>query len=300
MTNHTSDLPIVVGLDSSEHAAPALRWAADRAARTGSRVRLVHAAPSSAYLASATLGLVPVWQDQAGEPDHEAHDRTLQQWLDREAHALAQERGLTAEAHLAFGSPAAALVEESATAALVVVGSRGRGAFAGTMLGSTAQQVAGHAACPVVVVRQDPDPAVRGVAVGVDESEASRRAVDAAFDEALARGVPLRLVHAWAPSYVGTMAASYEAFEAASTGEREAGEHLLAVTARDLHARAQELTIEQRLTRLPPGPALVEESATAELVVVGTRGRGGFAGLVLGSVSSAALHHATCPVMVVA
>jgi nucleotide-binding universal stress UspA family protein len=300
MTNTAHPLPIVVGLDPSEHAAPALRWAAAKAERTGVPLRLVHAVPSSAYLASSSLGLVPVWQDQAADEQHDVEERTLQQWLDREAQALTTERGLIVETHLVTGSPGAVMVEESASASALVLGSRGRGAFAGTVLGSTAQQVAGHARCPVVVVRHDPAPTARGVVVGVDDSDAGRRAIDAAYTEARSRHAPLTLVHAWSPSYTGTLAPSYQAFDATVEGDRREGEHVLAVAVQELAARGEGVEVTTALTQRPPGQALVEASASAELVVVGSRGRGGFAGLVLGSVSSTVLHHAACPVMVVA
>jgi nucleotide-binding universal stress UspA family protein len=300
MTNSSDPRPIVVGLDPSEHAAPALRWAAAEAERTGLALRLVHAVPSSAYLASSSLGLVPVWQDQAADAQHDVEERTLQQWLDREAHALTSERGVIAQTQLATGSPGAVMVDESTSASLVVLGSRGRGAFAGTVLGSTALQVAGHAHCPVVVVRNDPPATARGVVVGVDASDAGRRALDAAYAQARSRRVPLTLVHAWSPSYAGTLAPSYQPLDPSVEGDRREGEHVLAEAAQAMNARNDGVEVTTSLTQQPPGPALVHASAEAELVVVGSRGRGGFAGLVLGSVSSTVLHHAACPVMVVA
>ncbi|MFD4315519.1 universal stress protein [Streptomyces sp. NPDC058548] len=193
------------------------------------------------------------------------------------------------------GEPLTVLATRSRSAALVVVGSRGVGAFTGLLLGSVAVHLAAHAACPVLVVRGRERPS-GPVLLAIDGSADSDAAVDFAFAEAAARGAELRVVHAWTPAtgpadltplFHGTEEIRYE--------EERVLDQAVAAAA----ASRPELPVERRLVRGRPGPVLLAESADAQLLVMGARGRGGFAGLLLGSVSQALLHHAECPVAVV-
>jgi nucleotide-binding universal stress UspA family protein len=221
---------------------------------------------------------------------------------------------LVVQARQMPGGPAATLIEESRRAELVVVGGRGHGGFAGLPLGSVGAQVGGHAHCPVMVIRppdlpppdrgpvmviRPPDlpPPDRGpVMVGVDGSPGCTPALAFAADEAARRGSTLTVVHAWSVDAFHHKADTYAGVEAAC---RAAAVALVADATATARRQSPGLAIEERLVQtLNPAPVLIEASRDAGLVVVGSRGRGGFAGLVLGSVGQALLHHAMCPVVI--
>ncbi|MEV0330231.1 universal stress protein [Micromonospora echinospora] len=275
--------PVVVGVDGSPESLVAAEHGARAAALRSRPLHLVHG-----YLHPLGYG-VPVNPYDLGLPEPSDEARTM---LEKTAADL---RGrwpeLTVEVRQVAGGPGATLVEESRRAELVVVGSRGLGGFAGLLLGSVSAQVAGHAHGPVLVVR----PADRQVAadgpvlVGLDGSELAELAVGQAAEEAARRGVPLVLAH---------VVAVDARPEDSAGGEQGAG-RLLAETAATVRQRHPELAVAERVLRsAEPASALVEASADAALVVVGSRGRGGFAGLLLGSVSQALVQHARCPVLV--
>ncbi len=200
-------------------------------------------------------------------------------------------------AEVVDGSASSVLLAEARDAALVVLGNRGLGGFAGLLLGSVAVQVSAHADGPVLVVRGE-SRADGPVVVGVDGSELSQEAVRFAFEEAAWRGTELVAVHAWLyPTPVGPgdilpLVYDLDAF-------RDEEERVLAEAVAGWSERYPEVPVRRRLVRGSPGRALVEESRTAQLVVVGARGRGALGGLLLGSVSHAVLHHAHCPLAIV-
>jgi nucleotide-binding universal stress UspA family protein len=274
------DRPVVAGVDGSPPSLVAAEHAARAAVQRGRPLHLVHG-----YLHALGYG-VPVNPYDLGVPGPSEDGRAM---LERAAADLAGRwSGLSVQVRQVAGGPAASLVEESGRAELVVVGSRGLGGFAGLLLGSVSTQVAGHARCPVLVVRPAERPggtAVEGpegpVVVGVDGSEPGRLAVTLAAEEAVRRGAGLVLMHV----------------EAA---QQRAGEaDLLDAAAADVRTRHPGLTAERRPVRAAkPERALVEASGQAGLLVVGSRGRGGFAGLLLGSVSQAVVQHAHCPVLI--
>jgi nucleotide-binding universal stress UspA family protein len=173
------------------------------------------------------------------------------------------------------------------------------GGFSGLLLGSVGVAVTAHAHCPVVVVRGHlPAQTSLPIWVGVDGSPESDLAAGFAFDEAARRGVPVAAIHAWepppAPRRNTVPPLSYDA-ALIEVAERQLLDEDLA-SWRDKYPKVAVTT-----TVVPgqPGQALVEVSRHAQLVVVGSRGRGGFRGLLLGSVSQQLLHHAACPVAVV-
>jgi len=190
---------------------------------------------------------------------------------------------------------------ESRSASLAVVGSRGLGSFAGLLLGSTAVQLAAHGHCPLMMVRGRPDPA-GAVVLAVDGSEAGEAAVEFAFAEAALRKAPLVAVHVWNTwserAYEGS-GDPLTAVVADADHLREAEQHLPDETVASRQKGFPQVVVEPLLVRSRIRPAFIDASREAQLVVVGTRGRGGFAGLLLGSVSQAVLHHAHCPVAVV-
>lgn len=198
------------------------------------------------------------------------------------------------------GEALSALEAESRTASLVVVGSRGLGGFGALLLGSTAVHLAAHGRCPVMVVRGRVDD-TRPLLLGADGSPSGQGAVEFAFEEASLRGTGVVALHAWTPWSVAvtppgdpSMTHALEP-DALAAGE----ERVLAESLAGRRERYPGVAVEYSVTRGGAREALIEASRDAGLTVVGARGRGGFAGLLLGSVSQALLQHAHCPVVVV-
>jgi nucleotide-binding universal stress UspA family protein len=280
--------PILVGIDGSDIALDAARWAAAEAGRRDMPVRLVAAVPWSMF---QPIGLPHLGQEYA-------RDAALRVAQDHLARARAEvERTLPAarvDHEVRGGNPAEVLYEESARAGLLVLGNRGRGGFAGLLAGSVSTTLAAAAACPVVVYR-GPSVPDGPVVVGVDGSPDGDAALEFAFEEARLRGAELVAVHAW----------SVDVFDPAvgSLLDRPAFEHreseVLAGTLAAWQAKYPEVIARPRLSADRPAAALVAESGAAQLLVVGSRGHGQVAGLLLGSVSQATVHHSHCPVAVV-
>ncbi len=206
--------------------------------------------------------------------------------------------------HLRPGGGASVLIEDSRRAAMVVVGSRGAGGFAGLLLGSVSAEVAAHAHATVVVVRPGAPGAHAAraftaqqlagpVLVGYDGSDTAQAAPAFAAAEALLRHAKLVLVnvHWQAPRGFGPMPVA----DPAELARREA-EQMLAAAIVPWRARHVEL---RPVHSLDVEHSMVEESRTAALTVVGSRGRGGFAGKLLGSVSHALIQHGHGPIAVV-
>ncbi|MEH0933467.1 universal stress protein [Micromonospora sp. CPCC 205558] len=282
--------PVVVGVDGSPSSLVAAEHAARAALLRSRPLLLVHG-----YLHPFGYG-VPINPYELGVP---MPSEEAQKMLERTAAELTERwPGLAVEAHQVTGGPGATLIEESHRAELVVVGSRGLGGFAGLLLGSVSAQVAAHAHCPVLVVRPDeqPIPVDGPVLVGVDGSESSRLAVGLGADEAALRDVPLVLVHV--DPLDGDRTVPEEIEEAQAAYQAEAV-RLLADASAVVRAEHPDLVVREHPVRAAgAAQGLIEASSTAALLVVGTRGRAGFAGLLLGSASQAAIQHAHCPVLV--
>ncbi|MEU2613227.1 universal stress protein [Micromonospora sp. NPDC007271] len=282
--------PVVVGVDGSPSSLAAAEQAARAAGRRSRPLHLVHG-----YLHPLGYG-VPLNPYDLGVP---APTTEAQKMLERVAAELAERHpGVRVDVRQVAGGPGATLVEESRRADLVVVGSRGVGGFAGLLLGSVSNQVAQHARCPVLVVRpaEQPVPVDGPVLVGVDGSESAALAVRLAADEAEHRGTDLVLVHVRPPERAGAVP---EEAAGSAAAEQAESEQLLASAAARIRADHPVLTVSQRPLRAASAEqALIAASGEAALVVVGSRGRGGFAGLLLGSVSQALVQHAHCPVLV--
>jgi nucleotide-binding universal stress UspA family protein len=282
---------IVAGVDGSECALTAVRWAAAEAVRRHLPLRLVaaHLWPVGGFAGDPGLGVDP----------RAVLRETVHGHLAVAAVEAAVAPGLVVEQADVEGDPAAVLEAESQRAELVVLGDRGLGGFTGLLVGSVAVALSARAACPVVVVRGiETDPAVprpEPVVVGVDGSPGSAVAVAFAVDEAVLRGVPLVAVHAWRDVLVDAMMAPLVDWDAVESEERE----VLAERLAGIRTEQPDLVVRKLVVRDRPARALIEESRTAQLVVVGSRGRGGVQGLLLGSVSQQLLHHAHCPVAVV-
>lgn len=281
---------IVVGYDGSNHADEALAWAARAARREHTSLRIVHVART--FLDGYVVADRPL-------------DLTVKVGTQVLANGVERLRETDPDVVVTTqlepeDSVAAVLTEASKHARLLVVGSRGRGGFAGLLLGSVGVTVASHAHCPVVVVRTLPasaEQSVRPVVVGVDGSATSMSAVDFAFDQASRLGLPLVAVHGWElPSLFGPVPPWMpEEVEEIRMAEKAVLSESLAGHAE----RYPDVDVTSAVRRGGPAQVLLAAAQDAEMVVVGSRGLGGFRGLLLGSVSQAVLHHATSPVVVV-
>jgi len=285
----TTRSPIVVGLDGSPSSDAALAWAVDAARRLRAPMRLIHAIDLTRYAGR--------WQDLTPALDTQ-RDRARSVL----APALAGLKygELAIESYVELGRPAAILIEQSANAQLVVIGSRGHGDLVGLLLGSTSLQVAMHADCPVIVVReplpgQEPGRSAGRVLVGVDGTEVSEAAIRFAFEEADTRRLGLTALHAWQLPDAEFEVALPAEWAAAQERERA----VLAERLAGWGEKYPDVDVIHKTRRADPASALVTEAAGAALTVVGSRGAGGFRGLLLGSVSHAVLHHAGSPVAIV-
>lgn len=293
----TAGGPVVVGVDESDSARAAVRWAAAEAARRGAPLRLVAA-------------FAPIPAGHVGNPGLGTSYRRVMTESARavltSAAALAVEiaPGVATEAELRTGFPVPVLLDESERAVLTVVGSRGLGGFTGLLVGSVAVALAARGGSPVAVVRGDTgegDPGDGGTAegdrpvvVGVDGSPTSESALALAYEEAALRSAPLVAVHTWLDDMLEPALAPVIDWAALETEESA----LLAQRLAGWSEKYPDVEVRRLVVRDRPARALVAESAGAALVVVGSRGRGGAAGLLLGSVSHALLQHAHCPVLV--
>ncbi len=288
--------PIVVGLDGSDAARGALDWALVSASHHRLPVHVLHA---------WSIPLPPVAMGPAITGPSEDALRGVAQTLVDEAVAYANTVAPDVEVstELRTVPPAGALIDASKQASTVVVGSRGLSSFAELLVGSVSLQVATHASCPVAVVRPHTlgEGASRDagrVIVGVDGSELSSQAAKVAFLEASMRGVGVTVLHAWDAPGFGAPGAAEPAADLQVDLDQEEQE-LVSETIAGLREQYPDVDVEQRLVQGRTSKVLVDASRGAELVVVGSRGRGGFASLMLGSVSHAVLHHAHAPVLVV-
>ena len=296
--------PIVVGVDGSPPARRALVFACREALRLHRPLHLLHT--HDTVVPDGGAGALTA----LGSSDFTALEHAAQQILD---HAVATARKLTAGADVtgavADGSAAAALVELSRSAHLVVVGARGRGALAGACLGSVSTQVSMHAHSPVVVVKDLPvepdladlgDPSRAGavVTVGIDGSHASQACLAFAFEQASTRRARLDVVHAWPFERSQGVAAVVDAVSPRHEVEPQ-HRQLLEDSMAGWSQKYPDVDVDVSVVKGSAVTAILDHSDGAELVVVGSRGRGGFAGLLLGSVSHSVLQRATCPVAVV-
>ncbi|WP_406369468.1 universal stress protein [Streptomyces sp. NBC_00647] len=284
---------VVVGVDGSPSSLDAVQVAAAEAGARGVGLRLVHAFVwPSVHLPPGG----PPWNPAMARV-RESVDGTLIEAEERARRAVPQ---VSVVREVAVGEPLMVLEIESRTASLVVVGSRGLSAFGSLLLGSTAVHLAAHGRCPVLVVRGRPDPS-GPVLLAVDGSPAGEGAVEFAFAEASLRGVDLVALHVWNARSERAHEGPGDPLNAVADieGLRQDEQRLLDGIVTPWQERHPRLAVERRLMRSGVRPALIEASRDAQLVVVGARGRGGFTGLLLGSVSQALLHHAQCPVAVV-
>ncbi|MFA7497225.1 MAG: universal stress protein [Leucobacter sp.] len=274
----------IIGIDGSEHSKKALAWGLARAAERRADVELLHVADDS-FLSESVAFLSEA-------------QKAAEQMLSAEseyAKTLGYEGQITGRA--VVGHPIAEVEEASKQADLIVLGAHSGSRFAGSFFGTRAVKIAAVAHCPVAVVPAEyeaqPDTAV---VVGVDGSEASRTAIAYAAEEASMRGVPLTAVYAWMPPL--TPGLEYLWSEELVSSQRAAAEEAIAIGTAGLAERYPDLEIKREIVQAPPVSALVQAAEGAALLVVGSRGRGGFSRLLLGSVSHGVLQSLPCPVIV--
>jgi nucleotide-binding universal stress UspA family protein len=280
--------PWVVGIDGSSCAEHALAWAAANAAGRATDLSLVTA------WQSPTVGAYPMSSPEAVVFD----DRDLQAAAADEIQNLARtvQLDVPVDAVVGRGGPAEVLLAASADAALLVIGSRGRGGFARLLLGSTSTQCATHATVPTVVVPADADAVTaRRLLVGFDGSPNSMAALRWAVRFA-APGSTVTVAWVWdaTPLAVGSDAFF---FPDASDLAAERFNHLVEPV--DMEATERDVTLVRDFIRGTPRAALSERSADADLVVLGARGHGAVGSAILGSVSTWVLHHVQRPVAIV-
>jgi nucleotide-binding universal stress UspA family protein len=284
--------PVVVGVDGSGSGYRAVEWATAEAARRRVALRLVrgfswttaeHPASDGSRVAHYRDQLLKVARHQVARAARVA------------AHVRPEVETTT---QVEIGAPLEVLESESRRAQLLVLGDRGLGGFAGLVLGSVAVGLAAHGACPVVIVRGD-----RGgvgneegpVVVGIDGSPVSEAAVAFAFDAAAARGVGLVAVHAWSPTAIDESMTPFMDWDAVAVEE----DALLAERLAGWGQKYPQVAVRRKVVRDGAVRVLSDASREAQLVVVGSRGRGNATGLLLGSVSHGVLHASHCPVAVV-
>ncbi|GGJ06697.1 universal stress protein [Streptomyces brasiliensis] len=285
------DLPIVVGVDGSEPSLRAVDRAAYEAALRGVPLRLVYARLWERYEGSSLA------QDLARPSGQVTAEDVIETAANR---ARLREPGVRLSIAVLPEEPEYTLVRESRTASAVVLGSRGRSAMTEALLGSVSVTVAGHAHCPVIVLRGSHDDQARSgrhgrVAVGVGEKPAHSAAVRFALDEARLRHVPLDAVRAWRAPAHETTDHPLMSGGAARLHEERAAEELEEA----FREAPDDVEVRRRIVEGHARRVLLDASAGADLLVVGARRRSGHFGLQLGRVAHGVLHHAACPVAVV-
>lgn len=282
----TTTLPVLVAYDGSADARLALQWAAHESLRSGVPVHVI----------AVNEILPPTWGGVGGMVVvTEGYVLDSSALLEEAAKALAEEGVTHVTTSQRTGPVVSELVQASGSASVLVIGSEGHGAAGEALIGSVSQHLARHATCPVVVVRQPRDDEARRIIVGIDGSSTSTAALAYACRRAETTGETVVALHGW---HVRAPSTDVWASEPRNVdvGERE---RLLAESVAGVREDHPDLHLEQEVVLVKPDKALVDASASASLVVVGSRGLGYFSGLLLGSVSQAVLHRATCPVVVV-
>ncbi|MDO4666180.1 MAG: universal stress protein [Actinomycetaceae bacterium] len=284
---------VLVGVDGSNESLKAATWGARFAERAGWDLKVLCAYALPSFTASSLDGGYAALDDEAIKNSALA--------VVNEAVQQISAPGMHVETVLEAGDPAGILVEYSKKVDLIVVGTRGGGGFADRLLGTVSSALPAHAHCPVVVVPRTKKDVTfvppKRIVVGVDGSNTSTRSLSVAISVAemwdaeltVFSAVPLATTTgamSWFPSSVDR--------DAVMNDVRERLNELVAEAVKDHQVRVRKHALDGN-----PASLLTEFSSAVELVVVGSRGRGGFTGLLLGSTSQAVLGHAYCPVLVV-
>jgi len=291
MSSHHAPMGIVVGIDDSPAARVAVQWAARDAELRKIPLTLVHAVSPevSTWLRTPMPAGVLRWQQDHGR---RLIDGALQ------VVGEAAQHGGPASVHteiLASGA-VPTLIDLSKDAEMLVAGAQGSGRWPGRLLGSVSAALLRHAHCPVAIVHEE-DPATPAsaqapVLVGIDGSPASELATAIAFDEASRRRVGLTALHAWSDLDIS------EWPEIDWPATQSMAEEVLAERLAGWRERYPDVPVRRTVVQAQPARRLAQQSAEAQLVVVGSRGRGGFAGMLVGSVGETVAQMARVPVIV--
>lgn len=293
-----SGKPVVVGYDGSDTSRRALDWALATAGRREIPVVVVHAF-------TLPMPPVPVAPGYAGPNEGALREGAEAVLAEAAEHAARLAPDVEVSTRLVSAPAALALLDGIEDAEMVVVGSRGLDGFSELLVGSTGVQLATHAPCPTVVIRPqhrpvEPGPEAGRVVVGVDGSPLSETALAFGYEEASMRGVGLTALHAWDTPVLdaGGRGAGLPHETVREIGAAEESV-VLSESLAGYREKYPDVDLRQRVDHQKAAKALIAASAGAELLVVGSRGRGGFRSLLLGSVSHAVLHHSHSPIAVV-
>jgi len=278
---------IVVGTAGVDSGDQAVEWAAREAGLRRVPLRIVHVLEwntGEAREANGSTYVERVWSSSAA----------LTSAAIRHAQDVAP--GVDVTADTLIGHPAERLIEFGRDAALLVLGYRGGGGFAGLRIGSVGQRVATHAPCPVAIVRGVPT-TDGPIIAGVDDSPAADQVLEAAFAAAAVRGTDLIVIRSYAPA-MQLWVASVRPADIATPDQDAAARAVLEERLAPWRGKFPQVPTEIRLIHDAIAPALAGASAGAQLVVVGSHGRGPIRGALLGSTGLHLLRHAECPVLV--
>jgi nucleotide-binding universal stress UspA family protein len=297
---------VVAGIDGSQAARAAAQWAAHDAERRGATLRLVHAVvatPTGGYLEPSLV------RPQATEQLRSWANELLQTTADS---LRAEHPDLHIETAQHDGAPIKVLLDQSRSGPIAtVVGADGEGRLSGAFFGSVAARLAAHGHGCVVVARpksvnpESVNPAEHPgvIAVGVDGSSHSQAAIGFAYEEAALRGATLLAIHTWNDKPLNHALGSYP-LQINSTSIDDQEHRLLETELAGWEQKYPDVPVRMRVLRGRPAPNLLRYATSSgrqptQLLVVGSRGRGGFTGLLLGSTSQAVMTHAGCSVAIV-
>ena len=295
MSKRISHHGVVVGADGSPSSQLAVNWAARAAAMRHVPLTVVHVVPSLSVAASALAwpaGRVPQEVLEIQENDGR---RVIADAIKVVEDSATGGNRPEIDSEMLFGRYVPVLVDLSKDAELMVVGCRGR-TGQHRLLGSVSTGLIHHAHCPVAVIHDEVSSSLQSprlpVVVGIDGSRASELAMAIAFDEASWRGVDLVALHVWSDTDMSTV------FGIDSSAVQSAADKTLGESLVGWQERYPEVTVQRVVEFERPVRHLLEQAEKAQLVVVGSHGRGGFGGMMLGSVSTAVAQEARVPVIV--
>ena len=293
MSGMAHERPVVAGIDGSDTARQAAMWAAQQAVRGRVGLRLVHAVDVSGFLYSGPI-VPPIGLYSALEHDGREQLNVVRTAV-HEVHP-----DLVIEMHVVSEHPVWALINESERAGLVVIGSMAPDGASRLFAGSTAVGVAAHAHSPVAIIPGgDRRPSTSGpVVVGIDGSPASEAAIAIAFDEASLRRTELVAVHASTQFASDTEYLYAKQFIIDWSTIQDQQSEMLAERLAGWQEKFPDVTVRRVVTQEKAAQALLAQAEGAQLMVVGSRGHGGFTGMLLGSVSQKLIHHVTCALIV--
>lgn len=283
---------VVVGVDGSAPSNAAVDWATREAVMRGVPLTLACIQPFPLEM----MWPVPMVAPEFTVRQQAYGNHIVQRAQQIVAEALGEDCALEVNREIMVGSIVPSLVDLSKGADMVVVGCRGQGPIGRRLLGSVSSGLLHHARCPVAVIHNEsraiPASEHGPVLVGIDGSPASETATAIAFDEASRRGVRLQALHVWGDwSNVGLP--GFDVSRAAAQAELALAERLAG-----WQERYPDVAVDRILVCGPAAEHLLSHAESAQLVVVGSHGRGGFAGMLLGSVSTAVAESASVPVIV--